>query len=292
MSLLRDSYINYFRECKMPANIIVNGQHEMILTFPKTEKRNAKIQAKVSIFAEDHIEIYIYGIGNVRNLEKFYEKINDFNCKCCSYRAFADNSGRIVLWMDSSHSDKKILFQNIMEGVHIAEQLIPEFEEPPLEWIETIKADTTKEFMELLLPFEDTAGMGYSVNGSIYRGIHTRYGGYRKEVQEFRDSFGFMPDFDVTFYKQTVYLYDNEAESHFFEIYISNITNCADNERIHNTVGSMVRTLRELLQYSKEDIPILSADENLELKGALTVGVRLCHMKESDTGKDWLILDS
>lgn len=129
----------------MPANITGRGRYEIVLKFYQTKVMSVEIEVRVYTPEENNIGIYVYGIGTVRNPENFYEKINEINVTYRKYRIFIDSSGEIILRLESDNPDKWLLYQDIMIGVRIVEEVYQEFKENSLEWVNGIIVDKEAE---------------------------------------------------------------------------------------------------------------------------------------------------
>lgn len=85
--------------------------------------------------------------------------------------------------------------------------------------IDIIRAETISELTKKLERLDGAVRLGFEIRRDICEGFCIVYAGYRKEIHEFCDAFGFMPDCDVTVYKHTVYLYDENADKNSWEYF-------------------------------------------------------------------------
>lgn len=163
--------------------------------------------------------------------------------------------------------------------------------EKPLKWKNSVRAETVSELMEKIAHLDGAVSIGFEIGLNAYAGLCIRHAGYRKEIQEFCDAFGFMPDNDVTVYEHTVYLYDKNEGQKFVGIFPG--TDCAQAESgtIIKTVSDLSEKLKTLCSHEEYDIRILSPDSNFELKGSITSGVCFAYKEDSESSESWLILE-
>lgn len=85
--------------------------------------------------------------------------------------------------------------------------------------INIIRAETISELTEKLDRLDGAVRLGFEIKLDICVGLFIIYAGYRKEIYEFCNAFGFMPDYDVTAYKYAVYLYDENEIKNSWEYF-------------------------------------------------------------------------
>lgn len=290
MKELRNRYMAFFKNCGVPWQVTARSDQVISLMQKNPLEGLRYIDARICLYAEDNIAVVIYGIGSVRNPEDFYEKVNEMNSRYRNCQLYIDNMGEVVLRMDNGVASRQNLLKNILAGFEIIEKVYPDFKEKPLERKDNVRADSVSDLLEAVSHLDGDVQIGCSIGKAIFRGIHTRYGGYRKEVEEFVDAFGFMPDNDVTVYKQTVYVYDDTENRKSLKIFADGRKSCEDGEAISYTLKELRQILREIQRKEDGEIAVLSPDENFELKGATTLGVCLTYMEQPETGERWLIL--
>lgn len=157
--------------------------------------------------------------------------------------------------------------------------------------IDIIRAETISELTEKLKRLDGAVKLGFEIKVDICVGLSIIYAGYRKEMHEFCDAFGFMPDYDVTVYKHTIYFHDENEDKKFLGIFPGADYKGDKSESVINTVADLLEKLK-ILCGGKDDIQILSPDSNFELKGSITQGVCFIYKEDSETTEKWLILDS
>ncbi len=137
--------------------------------------------------------------------------------------------------------------------------------------INIIRAETISELTEKLERLDGRVKLGFETRREICEGLSIIYAGYRKEVHEFCDAFGFMPDYNVTVYKHAVYLYDENEDKKFLGIFPRDDYKGNKSESVVNTVADLLEKLKTLCG-DKDDIQLLSPDSNFELKDSITQG--------------------
>ena len=137
--------------------------------------------------------------------------------------------------------------------------------------INIIRAETISELTEKLERLDGRVKLGFETRREICEGLSIIYAGYRKEVHEFCDAFGFMPDYNVTVYKHAVYLYDENEDKKFLGIFPRDDYKGNKSESVVNTVADLLEKLKTLCG-DKDDIQLLSPDSNFELKDSNTQG--------------------
>lgn len=157
--------------------------------------------------------------------------------------------------------------------------------------IDIIKAETISELTEKLGRLDGAVRLGFETRRDICEGLSAIYAGYRKEIHEFCDAFGFMPDYDVTVYKHAVYLYDENEDKKFLGIFPRADYKGNKSESVVNTVADLLEKLKTLCG-DKDDIQLLSPDSNFELKGSITQGVYFTYKEDLESMEKWLILES
>lgn len=170
------------------------------------------------------------------------------------------------------------------------ERIVRYFVENFLQWLQYISVSTVLELLDAILCLDKYARVGFLDIEKIYKGVYVKYGHYRCEVQEFRDYFGFMPENDVTFYKQSVYVYDEKSEEQFLELSGVFRQKYEKDGIIVNTIGELVQYLETMCKQNLGNVQILASDRNFELKGAITLGAELEYMSEADSAGKWLLL--
>lgn len=153
-----------------------------------------------------------------------------------------------------------------------------------------IRAEIVSELTEKLEHIDGAVRLGFETKWDICEGVSIVYAGYRKEMYEFCDAFGFMPDYDVTVYKHDVYLYDENENKKSLGIFPREDYKGNRSEVVVNTVAGLLEKLKTICG-DKDDIQILSPDSNFELKGSITQGVCFTYEDQESTRK-WLILES
>ena len=157
--------------------------------------------------------------------------------------------------------------------------------------IDTIRAETISELTETLGRLGGAIRLGFETRLDICEGLSVIYAGYRKEIHEFCDAFGFMPDYDVTVYKHAVYLFDENEDKKFLGIFPRDDYKGNKSESVVNTVADLLEKLKTLCG-DKDDIQLLSPDSNFELKGFITQGVCFIYKEDSESTEKSLILES
>ncbi len=157
--------------------------------------------------------------------------------------------------------------------------------------IDIIRAETISELTKKLERLDGAVRLGFEIRRDICEGFCIVYAGYRKEIHEFCDAFGFMPDCDVTVYKHTVYLYDENADKKFLGIFPEADYKGNRSETVVNTVADLLEKLKTLCG-DKDDIQLLSPNSNFELKGSITQGVCFIYKEDLKSMEKWLILES
>ena len=137
--------------------------------------------------------------------------------------------------------------------------------------INIIRAETISELTEKLERLDGRVKLGFETRREICEGLSIIYAGYRKEVHEFCDAFGFMLDYNVTVYKHAVYLYDENEDKKFLGIFPRDDYKGNKSESVVNTVADLLEKLKTLCG-DKDDIQLLSPDSNFELKDSITQG--------------------
>lgn len=157
--------------------------------------------------------------------------------------------------------------------------------------IDIIRAETISELAEKLRRLDGAVRLGFETRRDICEGLSAIYAGYRKEIHEFCDAFGFMSDYDVTVYKHAVYLYDENEDKKFLGIFPRADYKGNTSESVVNTVADLLEKLKTLCR-AKDDIQLLSPDNNFELKGSITQGVYFTYKEDLESMEKWLILES
>lgn len=161
----------------------------------------------------------------------------------------------------------------------------------PLRWKDEIEAATVSELMEKIERLDGDVRLGFEREMNIYEGLCIGYAGYRKEIHEFCDAFGFMPDNDVTVYKHAVYLYDKNEDKKFLGIFPETDCKQKESEFVVYIVADLLEKLKILCRHVENEIQILSPDSNFELKGSITQGVCFSYKENPETSEKWLILE-
>lgn len=160
-----------------------------------------------------------------------------------------------------------------------------------LELTDVVRAATISELTEKLEQLDGTVRLAFETRLDLCEGLCIRYGGYRKEIQEFCDAFGFMPDHDVTVYKHAVYLYDEKGDEKFLGIFPGDDCKGGESEAVVHTVAGLLEQLKLFCGNEGDDIQILSPDANFELKGSITRGVCLACKVDRGSCENWLVFE-
>ena len=122
-----------------------------------------------------------------------------------------------------------------------------------------------------------------SLDDTTYWGMGVRLGNYERKMEEFTDEF----DFPDGFYSEEIFIpADKEAEL-CLELFLADeneIYNSAE-QTVLKTITQLKEYLEQLIAEKGEEIPVLSVDDNYELKGSLTRDTYLEIYKEVETGK-------
>lgn len=160
-----------------------------------------------------------------------------------------------------------------------------------------IEIKDTGELLELLNKFDDTAYTATycgrnSTAERLFPGMYLMAGGFRRDRETFRDAFGFAEDMEITFYETTVYTYDQTEKNICLNIFPSISDNFCRTRQYADTVPALKQYLQKLHQDLDAPIPILSADDNFELKGRLTLGIWITVYEEDTTKRQWLTIEA
>lgn len=291
MKSFRDSCIKYFRDCNMPGRIVAQKDNEISITF-KLESIPQYIIMKILFNDENKIIIRIWGIGCIRNPQNFQGKLIVINKKYNKYKIFINDENReLLIERIVNEFNWQLLYQEIMAVIPVVEAAYEEFKEKPLELIETIRAATVSELVERIMNLDGAVRLGFEIGLNVYEGLCIRYAGYRKEIHEFCDAFGFMPDNDVTVYKHTVYIYDENEDKKFLGIFSGTDCKQRESKYIVSTIADLLEKLKIIFRHEENNIQILSPDGNFELKGSITLGVCFQYKEDPESSENWLILE-
>lgn len=118
-------------------------------------------------------------------------------------------------------------------------------------------------------------------------GISVYVGGYRTEEQEFTDPF----DFPDGFYTSTVYVTDEENGTPCMELISSSFDKYGDRQIRIAKLSQLREFLLEIRKKNSTAIPVLSRDNNFELKGSVTDHTYLDVYEEIATGRRYMVLE-
>ncbi len=154
---------------------------------------------------------------------------------------------------------------------------------------------TTDELLDFIADLDDNDKLVTygAVNNQAYyedevmEGIFVHTGGYRMEKQEFTDPF----DFPDGFYTTTVYVADEENGNLCLELISAALVKFGDGQNLISTVAELRGILKKIREKNVMECPILSRDDNFELKGAVTNNTYLDVYEEIAGGRRYVGLE-
>lgn len=155
------------------------------------------------------------------------------------------------------------------------------------EIVKGIRIADKKELMDFAETYSDRPIFSCRLNDSPKRilsnGVDIRIGRYVRIVKEFTDPF----DFPDGFYKHPVFVPQDNGEL-CIELIFPEIKQYENQEHIV-TLSDILHFAEKNSTILTDDIPVISADENFELKGSLTREMYLHICKNKDSGEECVI---